>query len=62
MNNNYWHDIELLDDIEAQESAEKNSRATGKVRRRKWREIETIKDQRRLRRNMADFEPYAYSL
>lgn len=60
MKDNDWQENEIFDDIEEQESADRSSRLKGKVRKRKWREIEAIKEQRRLRRSLADFEQYSY--
>ncbi|KGJ96939.1 DUF3545 family protein [Colwellia psychrerythraea] len=60
MKDNYWQESEILDDVDEQETADRSSRSKGKVRKRKWREIEAIKEQRRLRRSLADFEQYSY--
>jgi hypothetical protein len=56
MDNKDWEDIMCFeDDINAQDK-----RLKGKVRKRKWREIEDIKEQRRLRRDIASYEQYSY--
>jgi hypothetical protein len=63
MNNNEWQEQSLLDDIEdvdlLNESLQKG-KAKNKVHKRKWREIELIKEQRRLRRDIAAFEHYSF--
>ncbi len=60
MNNKYWHETDVLDDDDELTIPEKNSKVGGKERKRKWREIEAIKEQRRLRRELTDFEQYSY--
>jgi len=47
-----WHELDLLEQEEL--SQEKPSK--GKGRKRKWREIENIKEQRRFRRELAEYE------
>lgn len=59
MDNEYWHDIDVLDDDD-NELTRPDKRAQAKQRKRKWREIEVIKEQRRLRRDIANFESYSY--
>ena len=65
MNNNYWHDENINDEEDELTVADRKS-LTGKkgtikvTQKRKWREIETIKEQRRLRRDIAAFEHYSY--
>lgn len=55
MTNKHWHEQDFQDEEElAQEKISKN-----KGRKRKWREIENIKEQRRLRRDLAEYE-YSY--
>jgi len=65
MNNNYWNDENILDEEDELTVADRKAVAgkNGQIkvaRKRKWREIETIKDQRRLRRDIAAFEHYSY--
>lgn len=55
MNNYVWDEIEL-DSSEEQQAFDKNNRDTGHNRKRKWREIEDIKEKRRLKRDLADFK------
>ncbi|WP_157466282.1 DUF3545 family protein [Colwellia sp. MT41] len=57
MNNEYWHEADLLADDELTRLDKKGK---AKERKRKWREIEAIKDQQRLRRDIACFEQYSY--
>lgn len=63
MNNHDWQELSILDDIddidEVNERAQKRGSKSNE-RKRKWREIEFIKEQRRLRRDMAYFEHHAY--
>jgi len=63
MNNYDWQELSLLDEIddvdEVNERGQK-SKAKSKARKRKWREIELIKEQRRLRRDLATFEHYSF--
>ena len=58
--NDDWQDLDLLDDIDELQGGDIRTRSKSKMRKRKWREIETIKEQRRLRRDLADFEQYSY--
>ncbi len=58
MNNEYWHETDVLDDDD--ELTRPDKKGQTKQRKRKWREIEAIKEQRRLRRDIADFEQYSY--
>ncbi len=63
MNNNDWQEQNFLDDIEYIEEVNERGQkraAKGNERKRKWREIENIKEQRRLRRDMAYYEHHAY--
>jgi hypothetical protein len=59
MNNEYWHDADVLDDDDS-ELTRPDKKAQAKQRKRKWREIEVIKEQRRLRRDIENFESYSY--
>jgi len=63
MNNDDWQEQNFLDDIEdIEEVNDRGQKRAGKgnERKRKWREIENIKEQRRLRRDMAYYEHHAY--
>ncbi len=60
MRNTYKYEVDILDDVEDEESSERSGKVKSKVRKRKWREIEAIKEQRRLRRDLAYFEHNAY--
>jgi hypothetical protein len=60
MNNDAWDEIDFLDESEEQQIFEKSTKNKGKSRKRKWREIEQIKEQRRLKRDLADFEREAF--
>ncbi|GLX76945.1 hypothetical protein tinsulaeT_02850 [Thalassotalea insulae] len=42
------------------EYLEQKSMTKSKTRKRKWREIESIKEQRRLRRELAQYDLYSY--
>ena len=55
MANDNWLDLDFIDEEEFSE--EKKTKV--KTRKRKWREIENIKEQRRLRRDLAQYE-HAY--
>jgi len=56
MDNKNWEDTASFDDeFDVQERKNKVQ-----TRKRKWREIENIKDQRRLRRDIDSFEHYSY--
>jgi hypothetical protein len=59
MNNEFWHDDDAFDD-EDNELTRPDKKGQAKARKRKWREIEVIKEQRRLRRDIANFEQYSY--
>jgi len=59
MSNEDWHDTDVLDEDD-NELTRTDKKAQAKQRKRKWREIEVIKEQRRLRRDIADFEQYSY--
>jgi len=58
MNNEYINEEEFFDDED--ELIRVDSKPKGNERKRKWREIETIKEQRRLRRDITAFEHYSY--
>ncbi|HBY85850.1 MAG TPA: hypothetical protein DEO86_08255 [Colwellia sp.] len=60
MNNEYWHETDVFDDEDELTRPDKKGKAKGSDRKRKWREIESIKEQRRLRREITDFEQYSY--
>ena len=56
LDNKNWEDTASFDDeFDVQERKNKVQ-----TRKRKWREIENIKDQRRLRRDIDSFEHYSY--
>jgi hypothetical protein len=55
MTNENWDELDFLDEEEL--TQEKKSK--GKIRKSKWREIEHIKEQRRLRRDLSEYE-YEY--
>ena len=58
MKNEYWHETDVLYDDD--ELTRSDKKAQSKQRKRKWREIEAIKDQRRLRIDITAFEQYSY--
>ncbi|TWX69590.1 DUF3545 family protein [Colwellia demingiae] len=60
MNNEYWHEADVFDDEDELTRPDKKGKVKGSDRKRKWREIEVIKEQRRLRRDIAAFEQYSY--
>ncbi len=60
MNDDAWDEIDFLDESEEQQVYEKSTKNKGKNRKHKWREIEQIKEQRRLKRYLADFEREAF--
>jgi hypothetical protein len=59
MNNEYWQEVDVLDD-EDDELIRADKKGQSKQKKRKWREIEAIKEQRRLRRDIANFDQYSY--
>jgi len=61
MNNEFWHEEdESVDGFEDDgELTTPNKKGRSKGRQRKWREIEAIKEQRRLRRDLSAFEQYS---
>ncbi|HCM47681.1 MAG TPA: hypothetical protein DIS98_09315 [Colwellia sp.] len=56
MNNKYWQEVDVLHD----ELIRPDKKGQSKQKKRKWRKIEAIKEQRRLRRGIANFEQYSY--
>jgi hypothetical protein len=56
MDNKNWEDAASFDD----EFDVQDRKSKVQVRKRKWREIESIKEQRRLRRDIDSFEQYSY--
>lgn len=52
-----WEDVEFLGDVDllSEEKKVKN-----KSKKRKWREIESVKEKRRLKRQLEDFEQYSF--
>lgn len=59
MSNENWQDFDHTDDDELIDTDRKN-KFKSNSRKRKWREIESIKEQRRLRRDLAEYEQYSY--
>ena len=59
MDNQFWDEEENYDDEELNRP-DKKGKGRSAVRKRKWREIESIKEQRRLRRDLASFEHYSF--
>jgi len=55
MDNESCYEADLFDE----ENLTQERKTKGKTRQRKWREIENIKEQRRLRRDLAEYE-YAH--
>ncbi len=60
MSDKNWEDIDNFDDEINNDMSGNDRKQKGKVRKRKWREIEDIKEQRRLRRHIEEFEQYSY--
>ena len=60
MNNEYWNEEENFENEDELTRPDKKGNSRNSERKRKWREIETIKEQRRLRRDIAAFEQYSY--
>ena len=60
MNNEFWDEDESYDEGDELTRADKKGKIRSSERKRKWREIETIKEQRRLRRDLAGYEQYSY--
>ena len=60
MNNEFWDEDESYDEGEELTRADKKGKIRSSERKRKWREIEIIKEQRRLRRDLAGYEQYSY--
>ena len=59
MSDEYWDDDGVYEEDELTRP-DKKVKVRGKERKRKWREIESIKEQRRLRRDLAGYELYSY--
>lgn len=60
MNDQFWDEDDIYDDEDALTKPDKKEKARGSERKRKWREIELIKEQRRLRRDIAEYEQYSF--
>ncbi|TYK65561.1 DUF3545 family protein [Colwellia echini] len=60
MSNAFWNDDYIIDEEEVLELVEKKGKPKGLEKKRKWREIETIKEQRRLRRDIEAYDQYSY--
>ncbi|MEI6893049.1 MAG: DUF3545 family protein [Colwellia sp.] len=60
MNDELWDEENILDDEGELTRPDKAGKVKINEQKRKWREIETIKEQRRLRRDIAAFEQYSY--
>lgn len=56
MNNINWEHFEFLDD---ENFSENETKGKPKNKKRKWREIESIKDKRRLKKQLEEIEHYA---
>jgi hypothetical protein len=56
MDDKDWEDVACFDE----EIDDQDKKSKSKMRKRKWREIENIKEQRRLRRDIDSFEQYSY--
>ncbi|WP_236701234.1 DUF3545 family protein [Thalassomonas viridans] len=50
-----FNDWEEFDDIYGDDESLTEQRKNNKTRKRKWREIEAIKEKQRLRRELAEF-------
>lgn len=59
-NDENWQDLALFEDMDEFPETVKKGKSYNKVRKRKWREIETVKEQRRLRRELLDLEQYSF--
>jgi hypothetical protein len=57
MNKFNWDDFDFINDEDFSEKDVKNSRKTSK---RKWREIESIKEKRRLKKQIDELEQYSF--
>lgn len=63
MDSNNWQDLSLFDDIDdfgEMNERVNNGKAKSNARKRKWREIEAIKEQRRLIKDLSTFEQCSY--
>lgn len=52
-----WEDSEFFEEAGASYT---EAKAKTKVKKRKWREIESVKEKRRLKRQLEEFEQYSY--
>lgn len=52
-NSTNWDELNFLDSMEEFEQVAKNK---GRTRKRKWREIESIKEKHRLKRELEEYE------
>lgn len=59
MNDDFWNDDDVYEDEDLTRS-DKKGKVTASNKKRKWREIELIKEQRRLRRDIAIYDNYSY--
>ena len=57
MNDEFWNDEDEYSD---EDLTRPDKKGKGSDRKRKWREIELIKEQRRLRRDLAVYDHYSY--
>ena len=57
MNNDFWNEDDVYDD---EDLTRPDKKGKGSDRKRKWREIELIKEQRRLSRDLAVYDHYSY--
>ncbi|MBU2870003.1 DUF3545 family protein [Colwellia sp. E2M01] len=61
MNNEFWSDEYIIEEeVDELTRPDKRGKPKGLERKRKWREIETIKEQRRLRRDIEAYDQYSY--
>lgn len=60
MNDQLWDEDDIYDDEDELTRADRKGKARVTSRKRKWREIESIKEQRRLRRDLAAYEHYSF--
>ncbi|MBU2894475.1 DUF3545 family protein [Colwellia sp. D2M02] len=61
MNDENWAEFDDMYSENLDELSAHDRKSKGKaVRKRKWREIENIKEQRRSRREMEEYEQYSY--
>ncbi|MDO6447483.1 DUF3545 family protein [Colwellia sp. 1_MG-2023] len=57
MNKFNWDDFDFIND---EDFSEKETRNKGKTSKRKWREIESIKEKRRLKKQIEEMEQYSF--